>query len=107
MPRGEFIKPSEDHSGDGAVIVYPEFADLLRTFVEHRDIWVRPAKRNAERVLRALDAFGAPTWKVTLEDFSQPGLVFRTGVPPIRIDVISATSSSASTTPSPKPCGKR
>ena len=61
----------------------PDFRDILSIFIENKveflvvggyamaahrlpratkalDIWVRPAQENAERVLRALDAFGAP-----------------------------------------------
>jgi len=32
------------------------------------DIWVRPTGLNAERVLRALAAFGAPLFDLTMED---------------------------------------
>ena len=54
------------------------------------DVWVRPSCANAPRIIEALKAFGAPLHDLTVEDLSSPGLVFQIGVPPIRIDVITA-----------------
>ena len=54
------------------------------------DIWVRPDPANAQRVLRALKSFGAPTADLTVDDLSHPGLVFQIGIPPVRIDVLSS-----------------
>jgi hypothetical protein len=91
----------------------PDFKDLLSVFsaqgVEHLvvgahalaahghvratkdlDVWVRPSAENAARVLRALIAFGAPLHDLSIEDLSRPGLVFQIGVPPVRIDVLTA-----------------
>ena len=53
-------------------------------------VWVRPEPTNAVRVLRALRAFGAPLQDLTEADLSTPGLTFQIGVPPVRIDVITA-----------------
>lgn len=53
------------------------------------DVFVRPAADNAARVLRALEAFGAPLHDLTAADLTRPGLVFQIGVPPVRIDVIT------------------
>jgi Nucleotidyl transferase of unknown function (DUF2204) len=53
------------------------------------DVWVRPETENAQRVLAALVAFGAPLHDLTADDLSQPGLIFQIGVEPIRIDVIT------------------
>jgi len=91
----------------------PDFRDLLATFVAHGveflivgahalaahghvratkdlDVWVRPNAANAERTLAALAAFGASLRDLTVEDLASPGLIFQIGVPPIRIDVITA-----------------
>lgn len=91
----------------------PDFKDLLSAFNEHLveylivgahalaahghvratkdlDVWVRPHPDNAPRVLAALSRFGAPIAGLTLDDFSLPGLIFQIGIPPIRIDVITA-----------------
>jgi hypothetical protein len=54
------------------------------------DVWVRPSEENAPRVIAALRAFGAPLLDLTEEDLQRPGIVFQIGVPPIRIDVITA-----------------
>lgn len=91
----------------------PDFRDLLATFNAHGveclvvgahalaahgvvratkdlDVWVRPSDNNAPKVLRALAEFGAPLHDLTAKDLMEPGLIFQIGVPPIRIDVITA-----------------
>lgn len=54
------------------------------------DVWVRPNRENAGRIIRALQAFGAPTQAVTEDDFAVPDITFQIGVEPVRIDVITA-----------------
>ena len=54
------------------------------------DIWVRPDRANALRVLAALAAFGAPLQDLTESDLAAPGTIFQIGVAPIRIDVITS-----------------
>lgn len=58
------------------------------------DILVRPTEQNAERVWRALAAFGAPveTAGVTSADFATPGVVYQVGQPPRRIDILTEIS---------------
>ena len=56
------------------------------------DIWVRPSPENAVRVWRALEAFRAPLFDLTLEDLTRPGVVFQMGVPPCRIDILTEIS---------------
>lgn len=56
------------------------------------DLWVRPTADNAERVWRALAAFGAPLQELTTEDLTRPDLIFQIGVPPARIDVMTGIS---------------
>jgi hypothetical protein len=53
------------------------------------DVWVRPERGNALRVLQALAAFGAPLQDLTEDDLTEPGTIFQIGVPPVRIDVIT------------------
>jgi hypothetical protein len=90
----------------------PDFVDLLRTFIDadvrflvvgayalaHHgrpratgdlDVWVDAEPENAERVMRALAAFGAPLDDVSAADFARPGVVVQIGVPPGRIDVLT------------------
>ena len=59
------------------------------------DVWVRPSAANAPRVLAALTAFGAPLHDLCEADLASPGTVFQIGVPPIRIDVITAIDGVA------------
>lgn len=55
------------------------------------DILVRPTPENAERVYRALAAFGAPlrAFEVDAADFCTYDGVLQIGVPPFRIDILN------------------
>ena len=59
------------------------------------DVWVRPERANAERVLAALRSFGAPLHDLTQADLTKAGLVFQIGVPPVRIDLLTAIDGVA------------
>ncbi len=54
------------------------------------DIWIRPTRDNAVRVWQALVAFGAPLETLTLDDLTTPGVFFQIGLPPRRIDILTA-----------------
>lgn len=54
------------------------------------DIWVRPTLENAERVWSALGQFKAPLSKISMTDFRTPDVVYRIGVPPERIDILTS-----------------
>ncbi len=56
------------------------------------DIFVRPSDENAKRVVTALRAWGAPLENhgVTAADFAKPGTVYQLGLPPRRIDILTA-----------------
>jgi hypothetical protein len=92
--------------------VYPDFKELLLAFNAHdveylivgahalaahghvratkdMDVWVRPERSNAHKVLEALSDFGAPLNDLTADDLSSKETVFQIGVPPLRIDVIT------------------
>src|SRR5262245_11442787 len=96
-------------------MVNRDFRDLLATFAAHEvrflvvggyavtfhshprftkdlDVWIDPTPANAARVVRALAEFGAPlaAHGVTASDFERPGVVYQMGIPPTRIDVITA-----------------
>lgn len=91
----------------------PDFVDLLRAFVAHdvrfmivgayalalhgrpratgdMDVWVDATPENAPRVMRALEAFGAPTRDIAEADFARPGVVYQIGVAPGRIDILTS-----------------
>lgn len=90
-----------------------DFVDLLRAFSAHEvrylvvgayalgvhgrpratgdlDVWIEATPDNAARVMAALAEFGAPLSDVTATEFSRPGVVFQLGLPPRRIDVLTA-----------------
>jgi hypothetical protein len=56
------------------------------------DIWVRPTVDNAERVLQALQRFGAPLFDLTVADLTCSDTVFQIGLPPSRVDILSGIS---------------
>lgn len=53
------------------------------------DIWVRNSPVNAQRTLRALAKFGAPVSDFSEDDFVTPDTIFRLGVEPSRIDLLT------------------
>lgn len=56
------------------------------------DLFVRPVRENAERILAALNEFGFGSLDLSENDFTSPGKVIQLGVPPIRIDIITSIS---------------
>lgn len=54
------------------------------------DVWVRPERDNARRVIKALRMFGFETTSLTEELFINPDSVVRLGVPPFRIEIMTA-----------------
>jgi len=54
------------------------------------DLWVEPSAENAARVLAALRELGAPLQGLTVEDLTSPGVTYQIGLPPLRIDVLTA-----------------
>ena len=90
----------------------PDFLDLLRAFVAadvrflivgayalalhgrpratgDLDVWVDATSENAARVMRALEAFGAPLAEISADDFAREGVTYQIGVPPGRIDILT------------------
>lgn len=90
----------------------PDFRDILSAFLEEGvefllvgayalavhgvpratgdiDLWVRPSESNADKVLRALAAFGAPVSDIRPDDLRLPDAVLQIGVVPRRIDILT------------------
>jgi hypothetical protein len=90
----------------------PDFVDLLRAFVAadvrflivgayalalhgrpratgDLDVWIEATPENAQRVMRALAAFGAPLAEVSDADFACAGVTYQIGIPPGRIDILT------------------
>ncbi|MFI5365146.1 MAG: hypothetical protein ACHQ4J_05940 [Candidatus Binatia bacterium] len=53
------------------------------------DIWIRPTRENAERLMAAVQTFGAPLFGLTIEDLLRSDTVFQIGVAPNRIDILT------------------
>lgn len=93
-----------------------DFKDLLRAFndaeakylvvggwayaehVEPRytkdlDVWIETTVDNAERVMRALKAFGAPLYDISVRDLTNCGTIYQIGLPPSRIDIITSVDA--------------
>ena len=51
--------------------------------------WIRPTRENAQKVIAAVVAFGAPLHDLRVDDLSTPGLIFQIGVEPVRIDILT------------------
>ena len=58
------------------------------------DIWIDASPENADKVWGALEDFGSPTEAlgVSKKDLTVPGTVVQIGLPPRRIDVMTAIS---------------
>ncbi len=92
--------------------MYPDFKELLLAFNAHdveylvvgahalaahghvratkdMDVWVRPERANAQKVLQALADFGAPLSDLTADDLSRKDTIFQIGLPPLRIDIMT------------------
>lgn len=54
------------------------------------DLWVNPTRENASRVLRALGEFGIGGIELSTGDFTKPDHVVQLGVPPARVDIVTA-----------------
>lgn len=59
-------------------------------FTQDLDLWVRPEKDNAQKLLKALAEFGFPVDKLSTDDFINPDSVFQMGQPPYRVDILNA-----------------
>jgi hypothetical protein len=62
------------------------------------DVWVENTQENAERVLLALERFGAPLEGIRAVDFRSRGTVFQIGIAPSRIDILTSLTGIAFST---------
>ena len=56
------------------------------------DLWIAVEPDNAERVAAALIDHGFPPGSVTPETFTNRGIVFRFGMPPLRVEILTQPS---------------
>ena len=57
------------------------------------DIWVLPSPENADGIIRALTAFGAPLGDISPEDFHHDDTIYQIGVAPSRIDIVTGITA--------------
>ena len=53
------------------------------------DLWIKPDPDNGQRVIRALQAFSAPTSCLSVDDFVKDDTIVQIGVVPCRIDLMT------------------
>lgn len=92
-----FALLSELLDGDARFMVVGAHAMAVHGFpraTQDVDVWIDCERANAEKTLRALARFGAPldALGVTLNDLTTPGVVIQIGLPPNRVDVLTAIS---------------
>ncbi len=56
------------------------------------DVFVKPDRENAARIINALDDFGFSSREITIDDFQDENKVVQLGLPPVRIDIITSIS---------------
>jgi hypothetical protein len=59
-------------------------------FTADLDIFVKPDPENARRIIQALDQFGFKSVELSADDFQVPDRVVQLGVPPVRVDILTA-----------------
>ena len=53
------------------------------------DLWIKPDKDNAEKLLEVLKDFGFESLDLKVDDFMKKGQIVQLGYPPNRIDILS------------------
>lgn len=56
------------------------------------DIFIKPDKRNAALIIKAIKKFGFGNLDLKKSDFEKKGMVIQLGVSPVRIDIITSLS---------------
>ena len=60
-------------------------------YTKDLDLWIGPSAENAERVIKAFNAFGIGLFGgIEKNDFAHTGLMFSVGVPPVSIDFLTS-----------------
>lgn len=59
-------------------------------FTKDIDVFVDPTPENAARLVAALEDFGFGSLGLAAADFSSPGAIVQLGVPPNRVDLLTA-----------------
>lgn len=85
----EFVALLKEH--DAAYMIVGGYAVGVHGYPRYTgdlDIWLDPTPANAERILKAIDAFGFGEFRLT--DLTTEGNVIQFGQPPLRIDLLTS-----------------
>ena len=56
------------------------------------DVFVKPDRKNAQRIIKVLKEFGFSSLELSIDDFQNEDNVVQLGLPPVRIDIITSIS---------------
>lgn len=59
-------------------------------FTKDLDLWVKPDRENASRLMAAFRQFGLPLVNIEEADFAAPGTQYMIGVPPVALDFLTS-----------------
>jgi hypothetical protein len=59
-------------------------------YTKDLDVWIEAVPANAEALLSALHAFGAPITGILPADLTQPEVFLQIGVEPVRVDILTS-----------------
>lgn len=88
-----FLKSLSDHEVDyllvgGYAVGYHGYVRATGDL----DVWIRPERQNAERLVAALTEFGFGVSELDPDLFLSEDRVIRMGVPPMRIEILTSRS---------------
>ena len=88
-----FLKSLSDHEVDyllvgGYAVGYHGYVRATGDL----DVWIRPERQNAERLVAALTEFGFGVSELDPDLFLSEDRVIRMGVPPMRIEILTSIS---------------
>jgi hypothetical protein len=59
-------------------------------FTGDLEVFAKPDPENASRIIESLDQFGFKSVELSVDDFQTPDQVVQLGVPPVRVDILTA-----------------
>ena len=91
-PNSDFEELLRTFRNNGVkYLIVGGYALMLYTEPRHTkdlDLWIEASEENAQKVFRALAAFGAPLSGMSAKGFAQEGFFYQLGMPPVRVDIL-------------------
>jgi len=56
------------------------------------DVFVKPDRKNAQRIIKVLEEFGFSSLELSIDDFLNEDNVVQLGLPPVRINIVTSIS---------------